>query len=134
MTKSLGGVTMDAAMSDFIKLLAKNGRLHLFPEIIEQFKSSCAGQKGVRGEIVVSDDMSAAEKENIQKAIEKKLGMNLQAEFKVDKSLRGGVEAKVGGYVIEDSLRSNLQKMGESLKRSSNQMEKKILRMRSASS
>jgi F-type H+-transporting ATPase subunit delta len=119
-TKALGGGSLDPVMSDFIKLLAKNGRLHLFQEIILQFKDSCAGQKGVRGEIFISEDMSSAEKENIQKAIEKKLDTHLQAEFTVDKSLCGGVEARVGSYIIEDSLKSNLQKMGESLKRSSN--------------
>ena len=119
-TAALGTSTMDQTMSDFIKLLAKNGRLHLFPEIIEQFKDSCTGERGIRGEITTSEEMSATEKSNVQKAIEKKLGKTLLADFKVDKSLSAGVEAKVGSYVIEDSLKSKLQKMGESLKRSSN--------------
>ncbi|MCB9072668.1 MAG: ATP synthase F1 subunit delta [Bdellovibrionaceae bacterium] len=119
-TKALGSTAMDPVMADFIKLLAKNGRLHLFAQIIEEFQGSCAGQRGARGEISISQEMPAAEKEQIQKAIEKKLSMPIQAEFKVDKNLHGGVEAKVGSYIIEDSLRSNLQKMGETLKRSSN--------------
>lgn len=119
-TQALGTSQLDPVMADFIKLLAKNGRLHLFPEIIEQFKDVCTGERGVRGEIVVSEELSASEKSNIQKAIEKKLGKTVIADFKVDKDLRGGVDAKVGSYVIEDSLKSNLQKMGESLKRSSN--------------
>ncbi len=119
-TTALGTSQMDPVMADFLKLLAKNGRLHLFPEIIEQFKDSCTGEQGVRGEITTSEEMSAAEKSSIQKAIEKKLGKTVLADFKVDKSIRGGVEAKVGSYVIEDSLKSKLQKMGEALKRSSN--------------
>lgn len=119
-TMALGTSTLDPVMADFIKLLAKNGRLHLFPEIIEQFKDTCTGEKGMRGEITISEELSATEKSSIQKAIEKKLGKTLIADFKVDKEIRGGVDAKVGSYIIEDSLKSNLQKMGESLKRSSN--------------
>lgn len=118
--KALGTSVLDPIMSDFIRLLAKNSRLHLFPEIIEKFKDVSTGEKGIRGEIILSDEMSATEKSNIQKAIEKKLGATVIADFKIDKNLCAGVEAKVGSYIIEDSLRSNLQKMGESLKRSSN--------------
>lgn len=118
--QALGSASLDPVMSDFIKLLAKNGRLHLFPQIMERFRGLSTGETGLRGEILMGEELTATEKSNIQKAIEKKLGATVIADFKLDANLGAGVEARVGSYLIEDSIRSNLQKMGESLKRSSN--------------
>lgn len=118
-TQALGG-KLDATMADFLKLLAKNGRIGLFPQIIEEFKESAAGGKNLKkGEVFSSADLSESERQNIKTAIEKKLGIEVNLEFKVKPDLIGGIEAKVGSYIIEDSLRSNLKKLNDSLKRSS---------------
>lgn len=114
------GSKLDDVLADFIKLLAKNGRLALFPEIIEQFKESCGGASGAkRGDVFTSSELSDVEKQNIKDAIQKKLGFDVNLDFKLKPELMGGLEAKVGSYIIEDSLQSNLRKLNDSLKRSS---------------
>lgn len=117
--QALGG-KLDATLADFLKLLAKNGRIGLFPQIIEEFKESASDGKGQKkGEVFSSAELSDSEKKNIKEAIEKKLDAQVNLEFKVKPDLIGGVEAKVGSYIFEDSLRSNLKKLNDSLKRSS---------------
>lgn len=117
--QTLGG-KLDATLADFIKLLAKNGRLGLFTQIIEEFKENTSGGKGAkRGEVFSSSELSDSEKQNIKAAIEKKLNLEVNLDFKVKSDLIGGIEAKVGSYMIEDSLSSNLKNLNDSLKRSS---------------
>lgn len=117
---ALGGKA-DADLVDFIKLLARNGRLSYLSQIIEEFKESFTGGKGTKkGEVLSAEDLSDTEKKNLQDAIEKKLNMKVQLDFKTSKDILGGIEARVGSYIIEDSIKSNLKKLNESLKRSSN--------------
>jgi F-type H+-transporting ATPase subunit delta len=117
--KALGG-KVDSLLSDFINLLAKNGRLGLFPSIIEEFKDATSGGKGQKkGEVFSATELSETEKKNLQQSIEKKLGTSVSLGFKVNPDLIGGIEARVGSYIIEDSLKSNLEKLNDSLKRSS---------------
>jgi F-type H+-transporting ATPase subunit delta len=116
--QTVGG-KLDATLADFLKLLAKNGRLGLFPQIIEEFKEASSGGKGAkRGEVYSSAELSEAEKQNIKAAIEKKLNAQVNLDYKVNPELIGGIEAKVGSYIIEDSLSSNLRNLNDSLKRS----------------
>ncbi len=111
----------DADLMDFIKLLARNGRIGFLSQIVEEFKESCSGGKGVKkGEVVSAIALTDTEKKNLQEAIEKKLNFKVQLDYKTSPDLMGGIEARVGSYIIEDSLKSNLQKLNESLKRSSN--------------
>lgn len=116
--QALGG-KVDEMLSDFLKLLARNGRLNLLPQIIEEFRDAAQGGKGQKkGEVSSATELSDAEKKSLQQAIEKKLGSAVSLEFKVNPELMGGIEARVGGYVIEDSLKANLEKLNDSLKRS----------------
>lgn len=116
------GDKVDKSILDFLKLLAKNNRLGLLPEIIEAFKESCAmSGKGLRrGEVSSATELSASEKSNLQQSIEKKLGFPVSLDFKINPELVGGIEAKVGSYVISDSLKSGITRMNESLKRRTN--------------
>jgi F-type H+-transporting ATPase subunit delta len=112
---------IDTDLMDFIKLLARNGRMGYFSQIIEEFKENCSGEAGLKkGEVVSATALSDAEKKSLQDAIEKKLNLKVNLEFKTSPEIMGGFEARVGSFMIEDSLKSNLQKLNESLKRSSN--------------
>lgn len=112
---------LDGDLVDFVKLLARNGRIGYMTQIIEEFKENCSGGASLKkGEVVSAEPMSEAEKKSLQEAIEKKLNFKVQLEFKTSPEIMGGFEARVGSYMIEDSLKSNLQKLNDSLKRSSN--------------
>jgi F-type H+-transporting ATPase subunit delta len=115
------GPSVDADLLDFLKLLARNGRIGFLSQIVEEFKENCSGGKGIKkGEVLSATELSPAEKQGLQEAIEKTLNLKVNLDFKVSKELLGGIEARVAGYIIEDSLKSNLKKLNESLKRSSN--------------
>jgi F-type H+-transporting ATPase subunit delta len=111
---------LDGDLVDFVKLLARNGRIGYLTQIIEEFKENCSGGASVKkGEVVSATALTDAERKSLQEAIEKKLNFKIQLEFKTSPEIMGGFEARVGSYMIEDSLKSNLQKLNDSLKRSS---------------
>jgi F-type H+-transporting ATPase subunit delta len=115
------GNKIDKDLSDFLKLLARNGRIGFLSQIVEEFKENCSGGQGIKkGEVLSATELTSAEKQSFQEAIEKKLNIKVQLDFKTSPEILGGVEARVGSYIIEDSLKSNLKKLNDSLKRSSN--------------
>lgn len=115
------GKNFDSSLIEFLKRLAKNDRLALLPQIISAYKETCvASGKGLRnGTVTSSEELSSQEKQNIQQSIEKKLGFPVSLDFKTSKDIVGGIEARIGSYIISDSLKSNLTRMNESLKRRS---------------
>lgn len=116
------GDKVDPSIQDFLKLVAKNNRLGLMPQIIAAYKEKCAvvGKGLRRGEVSSATELSSAEKDSLQKSIESKLGFPVSLDFKINADVVGGIEAKVGSYVISDSLKSSLTRMNESLKRRTN--------------
>lgn len=110
---------VDKEFLDFLKLLAKNDRLGLLPQIVENYQDCCCtGESTRKGQVVSALELSPEEQQKIKKSIEDKLGFPVTLEFSVDPSLAGGIEARVGSYLIEDSLKSGLRRLNESLKRS----------------
>jgi len=113
------GSKVDGTLADFLKLLAKNGRIGYFPQIMSEFKQNMAGGSGQKkGEVVSAVELPDAEKKSIQSVLEKKLGTPVSLEFKVQSDLIAGVETRVGSYVVEDNLKSELTKLNDTLKRS----------------
>ena len=57
----------DADLIDFLKLLARNGRIGFLSQIVDEFKQSCSGGKGAkRGEVVSAASLSDGERKSLQ--------------------------------------------------------------------
>lgn len=116
--KSLGELK-DQELIDFLKLLSKNQRLSLLPQIAEMFQmESEDSQQKKKGQATSARALTEGEQQEIQKNVSTKLGFEVDLSFDVDPVLSGGVEIRVGSYLIEDSLQSGLRRLNESLKRS----------------
>lgn len=110
---------VDGKFLDFLKLLAKNDRLSLLPEIVDNYQECCCSGENVRkGTVTSASVLSPDEQSTITKCIEEKLGFPVALEYSVDAKLGAGIEARVGSYLIEDSLKSGLQRLKDTLKRS----------------
>ena len=104
------------AARNFITLLVENDRLLLMPEIAEQFAIQKNRHEGVaEAEIISAFELSDAQVQELLAGLEKKFGLKLKAQVKVDSSLIGGVRVVVGDQVLDTSVQAQLARMRDTL-------------------
>ena len=102
--------------TNFLTMLAENGRISLLPEIGAQFQVLKNAQAGAAdAEIASAFALSDAQVAELVAALEKKFGRKLNPTVTVDPSLIGGVRVLVGDEVLDTSVRAKLQQMHAAL-------------------
>ncbi|MFK8137403.1 MAG: F0F1 ATP synthase subunit delta [Bdellovibrionales bacterium] len=101
---------------NFLNVLADNKRLNIFEELVKKYRTILDEANGVvRGSLTSAVDLQMEERSNIEGQISKLLNKKIVLEYEVDKSILGGIVAKVGDYTIDNSVNNQLKKIKESL-------------------
>lgn len=109
---------MNAMVRDFCYLLADKHRLALIGGIAEEFQKLSDTEKGIlRGELVSAARLDGKTQTTVLGELEKKAGKTLVLDFKVDKTLLGGMVLKVGDNVMDASLKTQLLILKDTIKR-----------------
>ena len=106
------GNEQTVAVSNFLTLLADNGRLALLPEIdteFEQLKSQ--NNKTVDVVIESAFPLDSVQEQKLAHALEKRLNSAVKVTVEVNPALIAGVVIRAGDQVIDDSALSKLEKM-----------------------
>ena len=112
------GPGLNDELSTFFTLLAKNNRLTELPSIVTALETKFSDDMGVEsGSVRSAIELSDSEKTNVKSMIEKKLGKKVELTYAVDGSMIGGIEAKVGSYIFEDSIKTHMQKLNDFITR-----------------
>jgi F-type H+-transporting ATPase subunit delta len=102
--------------TNFLTMLAENGRISLLPEIGAQFQALKNAQLGAAdAEIASAFALTDAQVTELLGVLEKKFGRKLNPTVTVDPSLIGGVRVLVGDEVLDTSVRAKLQQMHAAL-------------------
>lgn len=102
--------------TNFLTMLAENGRITLLPQIGAQFQVLKNAQLGAAdADIASAFALSDAQVAELVGALEKKFGRKLNPTVTVDPSLIGGVRVLVGDEVLDTSVRAKLQQMHAAL-------------------
>jgi len=102
--------------TNFLTMLAENGRIVLLPQIGAQFQVLKNAQLGAAdADIASAFALSDAQVADLVGALEKKFGRKLNPTVTVDPSLIGGVRVLVGDEVLDTSVRAKLQQMHAAL-------------------
>ncbi len=108
----------DGMVRDFLFLLADKHRLMLLDRIAGEYQPLLDAEKGiVRGEVVSAVPLDDKARKTVETKLEKKAGKDLILDFKVDKSLLGGMLLKVGDKVMDASLKTQLSLLKDTIKR-----------------
>ncbi|MFZ2226044.1 MAG: ATP synthase F1 subunit delta [Candidatus Moraniibacteriota bacterium] len=113
--KSHGEV--DVLVSNFVKVLAKNGQMRLKNEILRKFETVSNMKNGiVVAEVSSREKLSEGMIENLTKFIKEKYqAEKVVIENKIDEKIGGGVIVKVGDEVFDASVKGQLKKMQQIL-------------------
>jgi F-type H+-transporting ATPase subunit delta len=97
---------------EFCLVLAANRRLALFPAIVEAFLTLLSEAKGeVTVEVISANTLQEKHISAISSSLAASLGKKLRVKTAVDASILGGLIVKIGSTMIDDSLKSKLQRL-----------------------
>ena len=103
----LGGLT-----KNFIGLLARNRRLFVLRQIIQSFLDLCASDReNVMAEVISATPLNGSQVSAIANQLSRSVGKNAVVQSRVDEDLLGGLIVKMGSRMVDNSLRSKLERM-----------------------
>jgi F-type H+-transporting ATPase subunit delta len=106
----------DNEVRNFVYLLASRNQVHLLPEVLAEFDRYAA--RGPRRELVrisAAIELTGAERAQLEQKIRAQYGQDIDFEYRVDKSLLGGVVVRIGDKVIDGSVAGKLAAMRQKL-------------------
>ncbi|MDF2939752.1 MAG: synthase subunit delta [Gammaproteobacteria bacterium] len=110
--------SLDASIQNFVKILAENSRLSLLPEISLAYEEHVAeSQKVCQAILISAEQVDSNYIEQIKKALSKKLNQSVELETEIDESLIGGAIIKAGDLVIDGSVKGQLNRLAQELRK-----------------
>ena len=96
--------------ANFLRVLARHGRLDMLPvirEVVKRLQEQAAGKQSVR--VRVARSLSQTAREQVRTSLRQAFGFDPILEESVDPALLGGMVLQVGDTVFDSSLRSRLK-------------------------
>jgi F-type H+-transporting ATPase subunit delta len=106
------------AIRSLLDLLLERERIALFPQIAAAYVDLVERVAGiVKGTITTAQEISASEREELVRRLERSSGKKIRATFAVDESLIGGAKVQIGDRLIDSSLKAQLAELERELAR-----------------
>ncbi len=107
----------NALVANFLRLVARNGRLFALDQIITSFRELAAAARGeTTAEVTSAAPLTAAQTKALAATLKERLGKAVTLTQFVDPSLIGGLQVKVGSQLIDSSLKTKLAAMKIAMK------------------
>lgn len=107
---------------NFLTVLAQNRRLPSVLSIIEAFKREVATRRGeVEATVQTAYALSPAQTKELREQLSKAMGSHVTLNVEVDKDLLGGMTVTVGSLMIDDSVRSKLDRLQRAMNENANE-------------
>jgi F-type H+-transporting ATPase subunit delta len=111
-TEDLKGKSLDEALTGFVKVLVKDHKLKQANNIIAEFEKYSKEKAGIKNIEITS----AFELDNkIIKKIKSTFGEKVEEETEVDENILGGIKVRVGDTILDASLKTQLNRLKQSL-------------------
>lgn len=114
----LAGADINQDQKNFLSVLAKYNRLLSMPALAKLYDTFAKTHEGMVDVTVTSAfALNDMEKENLQKALEIRLGKHIAMTLYEDNTLVGGAVIRAGDFVIDGSTRGKLKRLRKLLTR-----------------
>jgi F-type H+-transporting ATPase subunit delta len=113
----LGKAKVNPLVGNFLRLVARNGRLFALDQIIAVFRELAAAARGeVTADVTSAAPLTEAQGQALAETLKAKLGKTVTLNQFVDPSLIGGLQVKVGSQMIDSSIKTKLAAMKVAMK------------------
>ena len=112
----IAGVAVPQGGDNFLRLMARNGRLEALPAVSEEFARLEALAEGTMEAVIeTAVELEPAAAKRLAEALGKRLGGTLEASFRVAPEIIGGVVIRIGDQVIDASLATRLSRLARTM-------------------
>ncbi|MBI5241308.1 MAG: ATP synthase F1 subunit delta [Elusimicrobia bacterium] len=113
--ESLGGAAAPLT-ADFLEFLIEKKRFALLPALAGDFDRLMLQSRGVvRARVRAARPLSEADRARLRQSLEKFAGTGVELDVRQDPELLGGVTVRLGDWVLDSSLRGQLQSLKEAI-------------------
>ena len=97
---------------NLVKLLAHNGRIGILPEIARAYATRrFEAERVIEAEMITAVKIDRRQREQFTAALQTKLGRRVKLQFEVDRELVGGAVVRAGDWVVDGSVRAQLEQL-----------------------
>ena len=108
---------LDSLTANFLGVLAANRRLSALPAIIRDFNALAAARRGeITAQVTAAHKLSAAQQKALAARLKAGLGRDVALDITVDPAILGGLVVRIGSRMIDSSLKTRLDALGQALK------------------
>jgi F-type H+-transporting ATPase subunit delta len=105
-------------VKNFLNLLLDKNRIGIIPQITDHYERLTDDISNIaRAEIVTPRLLKEDAKNRLEKVLGDLTSKTIKVEVKEDHSLIGGIVVKIGDWVLDGSVKTQLEGLNESLKR-----------------
>lgn len=117
MKRIMDDAGVDAITANFAQLVARNGRLFALPEMARAYLDELARRRGeVTAQVTTARELTDKQAQQLEEALRQSVGGKVHLRTAVDRSLIGGMVVRVGSRMVDNSLRSKLNRLEHALK------------------
>ena len=100
----------------FAQLVARKDRIADLPGIAERYRALADEMRGrVRAQVRTAYELSGAAQEELRRKLSEMSGKDVILEVEKDETLIGGLVCRMGGVVMDGSVRNQLKNLRENL-------------------
>lgn len=102
---------------NFLLTLASNRRLKELESMLKAVTENVSARRGeLRAKVESAIELSSAQKKSLEDQLAKTIGRPVAIDASVNKELIGGVTITLGSLMIDDSIKTKLERMGRAMK------------------
>jgi len=103
---------LSPAVRNFVHVLVDHRRTEMLAEIQRAFQAELNRRLGIaEAEVISARELTTAEKQRLTTALERRTGMKMEAHFRTDQALLGGLVVRIGSTVYDGSVREQLARL-----------------------
>jgi len=108
---------LDPITTNFLAVLARNGRKNQLRNVIRDFKRLAADHRGeATAEVTTAHSLKDDQIKALKAQLKGRAGRDVTIDAKVDPSILGGIVVKLGSQMIDSSIRTKLNRLAQAMK------------------
>lgn len=110
------GENLNEGGKNLVQLLARNGRVTAMADIAQAYLAHKAeSEKVVAANMITATPINESQQKQFVEALQSKLGRSVNLEFEVDQTLIGGAVIRAGDWVVDGSVKAQLEQLAGAL-------------------
>ncbi len=108
---------LDPVTTNFLGVLARNGRKRQLPAVIRAFRRLAAEHRGeATAEVVTARPLNDDQLAGLKRQLKSRAGRDVTIDATVDPKILGGIVVKLGSQQIDASIRTKLNRLASAMK------------------